>query len=751
MDDILIKCEIKLDRIFYPKGQFLIDSGEFAIFSADIIKEIENCNYIQSDYGRKKIKLKGNTCALDSYTTYKVVCKLESSHEIYGDTYEILFISKAVDLSDKSKQIDFLEAIINPKTVLKLFEKYDNVIELLENKDIASLTSVDGIGNATAMRIIQEYYDSKDYSEIYTELSNLTLTPNMIKRLLDHYGSPSLIVEKIKKNPYSLIEVSGVGFKKADEIANAMGIKGSDKRRIRSAIVYFLNDLGEKGKSFVSYKGLLDMVNNEIGNVNDDVLDETINELIEKNILISAKNNGLIGLKKYYDLESNIYKELLRLSTEKSNIIINKDWKDIIKKTEERQGFEFTDEQFNGVKTALFENVLAITGNAGTGKTSVVNGVIRVLNRYCINATALSGKAAVRITEATGLEASTIHKLLGYQGGEFMYNEETPLDTDIVIVDEATMVNGNIFLSLLKAIPNGAKLLMLGDHRQLTPIGNCQVFSDILNSDKIPKIYLTKIHRQAEASGIIPTSLKITNQNQLFDNKFKGNVILGDLKDMEMDIYIKDDKPSDRVIFHFLKELKKTKNIMETQVLSPMRTRGDLSTYNLNNKIQSIINPVKDDDTYVSVKVGKDMYYKLKLGDKVINTKNNYKTVDTKNNINPVFNGNIGAIIEIENGSCVVDFIGVGKIVMDREAMKNLELGYAITIHKSQGSQYDTAIVAIESSAYVLLNAELLYTGITRAKKYCILVGQNSAIRTSVGKREVNHKQTYLKYFLSNQ
>ncbi|MED3792489.1 AAA family ATPase [Niallia alba] len=743
----IIKCDIKLDWIFYPKGLFKVKSGEFSIFSADIIKPIENCEELTSNNKKSKIKLKGLVCALEKNVTYRVSCRLSESHMAYGDTYEIIFISKYIDLSSKDKQKKFLEGIINPNIVDKLFEEYNDIISLLENKDVLSLTKVNGIGNTTAMRLIQEYEDSKDYSEVYAELSHLNLTSNMIKKLIGFYKSPSLIVERINENPYSLVEVDGIGFKKADEIARMMGIGVMDKRRINACILHNLNESGEKGRSYLLFSELMETVNNQIGFVELGIVKEVVKELMSsEKIRIEGQQ---IGLLKYYNLENDIKEELLRVKNAENKFEIDPNWEYIVLEAEQKQGFNFTDEQFNTIKLILKENVLVVTGNAGVGKTATINGAVKVLKDYMINAAALSGKASVRITEATGLQSSTIHKLLGYMNGQFEYNENNPLKTDVVIVDEATMINGNIYLSLLKAIPDGAKLLMLGDHRQLTPIGNCQVFNDILESNLIPTMQLTKIHRQAEASGIIPTSIKITNQEQIFDSRYEGNSILGELQDMELDIYKNDDSPADRVIRHFIKQYERTNDIMETQVLSPMRTRGDLSTYNLNTNIQSIINPVSKDDVFIEIKLDKEKLYKIKLGDKVINTKNNYKCLDEEGNVTPVFNGNMGIITEIDHSSCVVDFIGIGKIVLDREAVKNLELGYAITIHKSQGSGFHTVIVAIESAAYVLLNAELLYTGITRAKKYCVLVGQNHAIRTSIGKREVKHKQTYLKYMLT--
>ena len=748
----ILKCEIELDRIFYPKLKFEVESGEYAIFVASIINKIENCEDLKLLWGKSKIKLKGKVCKLESYVTYKVACKLVERHEQHGDTYEILFINKKIDLTNKSQQIDFLEGIINPNIVYKLFEKYDDVITLLEDKDIVALTSINGIGHATAMRIIEEFEDCKDYSQIYTELSNANLTANLIKKLLDFYKSPDIVVDIVKNNPYKLVEVSGIGFKKADEIAQKMGMVGNDSRRVKACIINTLAENGEIGKSYLHFSELMNIVFDQIGFIEQNIINDVAKQLIDNDEINISNNGQLIGLKRYYDLEMNIHNELIRLlNAEREDPFEIENWEDTIKRVEEEQGFEFTEEQIKTIRLIIENYIVALTGSAGTGKTATLNGVVKVFEDYIMSACALSGKASVRITEATGLNASTIHRLLGYSHGEFTYNEENPLDTDVVLIDETTMVNGDIFLSLLKAIPNGAKLIIVGDIKQLTPIGNCQVFSDILNSKTIPSITLTKIHRQAALSGIIVTSIKISEQTQIIKSNFEGSLILGELQDMELDIYKTDDSPSNRVIKHFLKHYETTHDIMETQILSPMRLKGDLSTYNLNNKIQSIINPVSETDIFIEVSIDKDKSYKIKLGDKVINTKNNYKSVNVDGLVVPIFNGNMGMVKEIDNGVCVVDFVGIGMIVLDRAGVKKLELAYVCTIHKSMGSGFNTAIVCIESSAYVLLNTEILYTGVTRAKKYCVLIGQNSAIRTAIKTREIKKKQTYLKELLKEE
>ncbi len=227
-----------------------------------------------------------------------------------------------------------------------------------------------------------------------------------------------------------------------------------------------------------------------------------------------------------------------------------------MEKVEEKQGFSFTDEQKSAIKLSLDNYVMALTGLAGAGKTSTANGICSLYDNYNIMACALSGKASVRITEATGLPASTIHRALGYQNGKFIYNKENKLAVDIVLIDEATMINGTLFLSLLEAIPSGAKVIIMGDVQQLTPIGNCQVFADILDSNVLPIVKLTKPHRQALMSGIIPTSIKVANQESIFSNLFEGNEVLGELKDMELDVTSAKETICDKMIEQFQIEIK---------------------------------------------------------------------------------------------------------------------------------------------------------------------------------------------------
>lgn len=769
MEEKILKFECALDRIIYPKYSKKVQSGDFAIFSMRITKWIDNkIDEIET------IKLKGTTCTLEYGTTYKVFCKLAETHEIYGDTYGLIYISKCIDISSKDKQKEFLKNVLNENLVEKLFDEYDDVIKLLENRDVKSLMKIKGIGNQVALRMIDEYEESKDYSSIYMELGQLGFTHTFIKKLVDFYKSPDTVIDIVKNNPYDLLRVEGIGFKKADEVACKVGITQYDIRRIKGFLLYYLNDQGEAGRSYLNYQDLMKALYDTLGFVPEEIINVTAKQMIDNKDVVVLDNGSKIALKKFYDLEKNIMNELFRLQIGLVKVVENDsnkvnsihddyiprsfnigNWETITENVEEKQGFMFTDEQRAAIKLSLDNHVMALTGGAGVGKTSTANGICSLYSGYSILACALSGKASVRITEATGLPASTIHRALGYQNGEFMFNKDNKLAVDIVLIDEATMINGTLFLSLLEAIPTGAKVIIMGDVQQLTPIGNCQVFADILDSDVLPVVKLSKPHRQALRSGIIPTSIKIANQQQIFDGNYTGNAIIGELEDMELDISGKgnDESISDKIIKHFQVELEKFHDIMEVQICVPMRLRGELSCYNLNSKIQSIYNPklsnCNEIEIFLEKKNDEAKKYIIRVGDKVINTKNNYKCINSEGDTTPVFNGNMGIVKEIEkNGMCTIDFIGIGEVIFTKSDCKNLELGYACTIHKLQGSGFCSTIVGLDNSSYIMNNSELLYTAITRAKKYCVLIANNYAVVKSIQTKEVKTKQTFLKDML---
>ena len=785
MSDNVIKLEISLQKIFFPKNANSVDSGSFAIFMAKVEKVLDG------DYDKKKnksIKLKGNVPTLNYGATYKLTCVLEESNEKYGDTYKILFMNKMIDLGDEYKQKEFLSTILTERQVEELFKTHgDNVISLLDEGNTEELCKVKGITAKKAKRILSIYNDAKDYSDILMELAKLNLTNTFIKKITDYYSNPETAIKVVRENPYKLIEIDGIGFKMADSIALKVGMDKFDIRRVGGYMVHYLQEQGEMGRSYVLYDELLKAVYDTLGFVPEEIMRRVAKVLVEQKTLIVSSDAQKIALNKYYKLETKLAKEIIRLAKglndNNNNEICDVDNEcvsDINMKTkletyvptlkfvdvEERlaeiergQGFEFTEEQKQAILSIMDNNVVVLTGGAGVGKSSTANGIVNLFDNANVVATALSGKASVRLKEATGLNATTIHRALGYGGGGFEYNKNNKMPCDVVVIDEATMVNGSLFLCLLEAIPTGAKVIIMGDVQQLTPIGNCQVFNDLLTCGVIKTVKLTKPHRQALRSGIIPLSIEIANNKPIFNNKFTGKQTLGELQDMFLDVHNKDCDLAQLVVEKFKEEMEIYKDVMKVQVCVPMRLRGSLSCYNLNNMIQEVYNPKNEfvdneDCIRILMEKGTDeddrREYVLRVNDKVVNTVNNYNTISTNGVKTPIYNGNIGCITSIgSDGIVTIDFEGIGEVILDKNESKNLELAYAMTTHKLQGSGFDSVIVAMDGSSFIMNNAEQLYTAITRAKKRCTLVGDTTAIRKAILTKEVNKKQTFLCDFLN--
>ena len=785
MNENIIKLEISLQRIFFPKNANSVDSGSFAIFMAKVEKVLDG------DYDKKKnksIKLKGNVPTLNYGATYKLTCVLEESNEKYGDTYKILFMNKIIDLGDEYKQKEFLSTILTERQVEELFKTHgDNVISLLDEGNTEELCKVKGITAKNVKRLLSIYNDAKDYSDILMELAKLNLTNTFIKKITDYYSNPETAIKVVRENPYKLIEIDGIGFKMADSIALKVGMDKFDIRRVGGYMVHYLQEQGEMGRSYVLYNELLKAVYDTLGFVPEEIMRRVAKVLVEQKTLIVSSDAQKIALNKYYKLETKLAKEIIRLAKGINNNdnnevcdVDNECVSDINMKTkretyiptlkfvdvderlaeiERGQGFEFTEEQKQAILSIMDNNVVVLTGLAGAGKSSTANGIVNLFDNANVVACALSGKASVRLKEATGLNATTIHRALGYGGGGFEYNKNNKMPCDVVVIDEATMINGSLFLCLLEAIPTGAKVVILGDIQQLTPIGNCQVFNDLLNCDAVKTIRLTKPHRQALRSGIIPLSIEIANNKPIFNNKFTGKQTLGELQDMFLDVHNKDCDLAQLVVEKFKEEMEIYKDVMKVQVCVPMRLRGSLSCYNLNNMIQEVYNPKNEfvdneDCIRILMEKGTDeddrREYVLRVNDKVVNTVNNYNTISTNGIKTPIYNGNIGCITSISSdGIVTIDFEGIGEVILDKNESKNLELAYAMTTHKLQGSGFDSVIVAMDGSSFIMNNAEQLYTAITRAKKRCTLVGDTTAIRKAILTKEVNKKQTFLCDFLN--
>lgn len=674
----------------------------------------------------------------------------------WGDQYNItsLFYAITFDSEDKVGQKKFLLSIFTPLQVKCMYEVLDDPFMTLKNKDAKSLVKVKNCGMKTAVRWIDKFDKNYFMIKIFTELEEYNLTNNMVERLINRYKSPELVIEKVKNNPYILCtEVDGIGWIKADKIALDGGMGFYSPERVSAFIKYYLKNSAEDGRSWVTSDELLGAI---IENLGEEIPNEAISEGIHfiESALWWNEDKTKIGLKKYRILSDKIAKELIRIRDAETEITYG-DWENDIRKLEQAQGWEFTAEQKDGVQTALSNNIALILGLAGTGKSTLVRALLEVLKGYDYVQCALSGRAAARMSEITGKEGMTIHRLLGFPTGKpehgcYWYHEDEPLPYDIYIVDEISMVGAELFLSLLRAIPSGSKLIFLGDPGQLESIGCGNVAYDMMKSPEVPTVMLTKIHRQAEKSAIITESRKVRDGQQIVPKDWAGEETRGELQDLTLVCY-QDISNTYYEVMKAFSILMATEgfDIIENQIITPVKSKGASCTQVLNNAIQELCNPASENKKEETV-YSKGATYIIREGDKVINTENNYNTEPN------IFNGNIGIVKEFtfnEEGEyvMVIDFMGIGQVELEKKYWKGIELGYAITVHRMQGSQFDNIIFALDFSAYALLSRELLYTGITRAKKKIKIVAQTGALRMATAKEGVSKKQTHLQQSLYDE
>lgn len=749
MGDVSIKGKVKVVRtIFQAKD------SDFKILAVEPVAMEEG--HVDLHPSFNTFTVKGKAPNVNTSDTYTFIAK-EVKDEKWGKQYELLYFGTPMKLDNPTSQQLFLSKILTETQYQSLYELFENPFEIIVNEDVESLTKANGIGVKTAIKIIDKYKNTIDYSEAYVELDEYGLTPRMIEKLVEAFGSPNIAVKRIKENPYLLASsVDGIGFKKADSIALKSGIHRDSPFRIEAFIEFFLEEKAQEGFSYYlasGQDGLMGAIMEILGTVDTSVLRETIHKMNREGKLWWDNDKKYFALKKYFNLEKWIAQELLRLLKGENNFIYD-GWEDIIRETEEEQGWNYTGQQKLGVETVLKEQVVMITGYGGTGKSSIVSGMIDILHRrynYTFGQCALSGRAGSRLAEVTGEEGFTIHRLLAYNPFEgFLYNKSCPLPQDIIIVDELSMVGGELFYYLIRAVKDGAKLIMLCDTGQLESIGMGNIAKDIIDSGIIPVVRLTEIHRQAKKSAIVTESLKVRESKHIIGSTFEGQEVRGELEDLLLDIVDNKEYVPYNIINHFKEQLPNVDSILDLQVVVPMKTRGGVCTFALNERMQSIYNPFSLNKNEVKVSLTKELKYILREGDKVLNNKNNYKTVNIHGEKVPVYNGNVGIIeeIDLEEGIIIVNFGTLGKIIVPSSSWRSLELAYAITCHKSQGSEYPITIVGLDYSAYKLLSREWFYTAMTRGKKKTIVVAEGSALRYAVSQSKVIVKQTFLKDFL---
>ena len=745
-----VRLKVRVERIIYPKNGQTSGSWTIAAFRIEEVLEGEVPECFQWSL---RFTAKGSMPALNARDTYTMVAHLVEDAK-YGLQYEVDLMCLDYDLTDKDDQLKFFSFFLTPTQTAALYENCDNPLVLLQNHDTKALMKIKGIGPVTAQRMINKYEDSKDLSLAFVRFYDLGLTKGAIEKLVHFYGSPEAAVEVIEKNPYLLIiQVPGYGWAKADAIAMSQGLAHDSDERMGAYLVHYLREQAEmNGNSWVSVEDLCVVIDQVCDPQNDERIYELIRRNIKNHVLYYDKETERVGLMEYRELEQQIANEILRIQRGAAHIEINPERAEtIIRSVELEQGFEYTEEQRTAIWNTLDNQFSILTGSAGVGKSSVVNGIAHVLeaHNFRVAQVSLSGRAASKLTEITHIEGKTIHRLLKYdpESGKFFHNKENPLPYDIIIGDEVSMWGGEITLSLLQAIPTGAKVLFIGDTKQLEAIGLASVLTDTIKSHTMPTVQLTKIQRQQADSGIITQSLKVACGEQIVGPKTSGVEYRGVRKDFKLVTYIDSALTQSKIIDEF-KELYINQHVpaSDIQVLVPMRSRGEASCRALNLAIQEIVNGTPSvDEITVPYTDGNYKYsYTYRPNDRIIIMKNNYKTINIEGNKEPIYNGNVGYIKQIGPDFMIVNLTEQGDIILGAEDYNNLSLGYAITVHKKQGDSSPYVIGAIDSSSYALMSKELLYTMITRARKYCVLIGQKKILQQAVKISRVKTKQTSL-------
>ena len=749
---------LKLVRVLFPRKQLSeIIPGEFGILIMEVQSVEEGAVPTEIAMGTSVIKplitIKGSIPAVEYETLYNFAGTLIEDAR-FGLQYTVEKLERPFSFETDDQKDLFLRTIFGDSKTDLLYDALPDPMDVLEREDIDALVKVKGIGRKTAEKLLARFRSKIGDSSGLVQLQEYGLTPNMIVKLQEIFHSVDTILYLLQNNPYALIDlVEGISWITADKLALNSGYNPISGKRIAAYTQYYLKDMAQsEGHSHISLDELVGAIYSIAPKIDEDDLRNMLHAWIQDGWLYYEAETRRIGLTYYRKLEEQITLELMRLQHSKTRTYTEEEVNRAISEAEAEYGIEYTDEQRSGIDVCLKNNVSIVSGAAGVGKSTVVAPLVRLFKQKQIPFAqcSLSGKAASNLSDITGEEGYTIHRLLSYDGltGNFLYNKQNNVPYGVIILDELSLVGGEIFLKLLQAIPSGSSLIMLGDPNQLEAIGLTNLLKDCLDSYVIPSAKLTKIHRQAARSGIITESLRVSAGENIVSLE-PIEETRGVLKDLKIKTYLESGE-SQRAVFNEYKKLVDEGVYPDDiTVVVPMRTRGDISCFELNGMIQEYINPGNNFLRGVTIST-KEGGYILREGDRVLVTKNNYRTQNLSGDIVPVYNGNIGKIrtIDAQAGNIVVRFRQQGDIVVPREFWRTLELGYAITCHKFQGSASPYVIVGLDMSAYTLLSKEWLYTALTRAKKYCVLVGQINAIRKSVKISRVTVKRTWLQELL---
>jgi len=779
-------------KVKVTKVMFYDNDSMYGIFGCTPVEYTPDIE--KNKYGN--FSLKGNCRRLSEGEEYTIEFEGSFPDAKFGNYYNLIKVEQE-KLDTLEAQHKFLKAIVTPYQFDSLVNAYPNdmIIDLITNDEV-DVNMTKGIKSYSLAQIKNNIIKNKEIEELIVELESINITAKAIKKIVAHYGTAEKALHAVRTNIYSLCDVSGFGFKKVDGFALERGEDPKGYKRTFYALKYVLENAGQQGhtwifeeEAFQNVNGLLDLYS--------PVLREIITKVYQDEEFYVIKDK--VSLRKYFKQEAGILIHLMRIR-DSYEAPYELDIDNEIKNQESLNNITYSDEQKIAIKEAIENGVYILNGKGGVGKTTIIQAILGILSHQSHAACALSGKASNILTNK-GLNGMTMHRLLGTSKVTrgFAHTEFFPLPEKIIVLDEASMVNVGLAYSLIQAIANGSKLIIVGDSGQLSGIGQGDMLRDLLATNFFAKRELVHVHRQAKDSGILDIANRIREGEQVTTFNGSGKSAHGIKKD-QLVITYKDrtDLANDirHIIDSYKNKMNSAEDIMNFQILVANKDKGDISTTAINKYAQSVFNKsikqglkygalefketdkvmakgnvyeitvFRDLEAYKEKNVYWGLMKKFKDLREQKNTCELYEQEMAREDIEELlsvekelerfrgsiytedlFNGTLGIVKQVvtEEKELLIEFENIkGLVAISQNGLDIIDLAYCMTIHKSQGSTIKTVIVAIDFVAFKLLTRQLIYTGITRASDKCILLAENNALHQAIDTDNSGNRQTFL-------
>lgn len=748
-----IFIEFIVDKTIYYKNESRW--GVFVIRAKEKIDGVTTFQFNGRDF-EHQATLTGEVGNLETGTVYEGEVTIATNQK-YGNQLKAEYVKRSI-IKGERYIAEYLRSFLSDKIAKSVGEAYPDLINDVVKNGLDKIEGVPGVAKKTSSRIVANIKENYLLADLITMLGPLGVTQKMIEKIGEFHKDKQVVIDMLLSNPYQLTRIHGLGFKKVDKIALKINPDiAISVFRVKAFVDYILREEANSNGSTLIEKSIIDVhVSKNIPNCFTKYAEFIAQEREKPDLLHFVDTK--IGLRSQYKLEKGIYDTLKYLDSKTSYWLYDDeigstervkrdkaslereevDITEAVKWTNTKNGYELTEEQIDAVLNTVHNNVSIISGAAGTGKSSVIDCILKVYQGRKINLCALSAKAAQRMTEITGRYAATIHRTLEFGQEGFKFNENNPIEADLIIVDEASMINSYLFMTLLKAIDIGTKLVIVFDYAQLPPIGAGNIASDLLKSD-FASVRFTKVHRQAEKSGILMDATKVRNGITPIDymvaNTNRKRITHGELQDMHF--YFKDTKEEvNHLLINGFMGAVASNGLDNVFIVLPRKGIVTNSTEMVNLQIQDRLIPTASD----FIPRGKGV---IRKGARVIQRKNDYEK--------GVVNGEIGYMKEIDifEKKFEIEFSDSKKVEYNFDEVGNIELAYALTVHSFQGSQAKVILIGLDTSHFIMLDAFLLYTAITRAQKVCMIVSMPEAFKSCIKNTQQKKRTTFLQQIIS--